>query len=58
VQDAPDAVRVTAESALREIIGRTPIQAAMSDKCQQIADQTMELLQQLLDKERSLLLAW
>jgi membrane protease subunit HflK len=58
VQDAPDAVRVTAESALREIIGRTPIQAAMSDKRQQIADKTMELLQQLLDKERSLLLAW
>jgi len=53
VQNAEAAVKVTAESALREIIGRTPIQAAMSDKRQQIADQTRELLQQLLDKEHS-----
>jgi len=53
VQNAEAAVKVTAESALREIIGRTPIQAAMSDKRQQIADQTAELLQRLLDKDRS-----
>ncbi|MDE1950827.1 MAG: protease modulator HflK, partial [Burkholderiales bacterium] len=53
IKDTPDAVRVTAESALREIISRTPIQAAMSDKRQQIADQTTELLQRLLDKEHS-----
>jgi membrane protease subunit HflK len=53
IQDAEAAVRVTAESALREIIGRTPIQAAMSDKRQQIADQTRELLQTLLDKEQA-----
>lgn len=53
IQDAEAAVKVTAESALREIIGRTPIQAAMSDKRQQIADQTRVLLQELLDKEHS-----
>ncbi len=46
-------VRITAESALREIIGRTPIQAAMSDKRQQIADQTRELMQTLLDRENA-----
>ncbi len=51
---APEAsVRITAESALREIIGRTPIQSAMSDKRQQIADQTRALMQALLDREHA-----
>lgn len=50
----PDvSVRITAESALREIIGKTPIQAAMSDKRQQIADQTRDLMQTLLDREHA-----
>jgi membrane protease subunit HflK len=49
LNDPELAVRVAAESALREVIGRTPIQAAMSDKRQQIADQTRDLLQSLLD---------
>ncbi len=47
------ALKVVAESALREIISRTPIQAAMSDKRQQVADQTRDLLQALLDKADS-----
>ena len=52
--DRPEAaIKIAAESALREIIGRTPIQAAMSDKRQQIADQTRDLLQALLDKSGS-----
>ena len=46
-------VSITAESALREVIGRTPIQAAMSDKRQQIADETRELMQSLLDHENA-----
>jgi len=46
-------VKIAAESALREIISRTPIQAAMSDKRAQIADETRVLLQQLLDRERA-----
>lgn len=53
VFDPEVAVKVAAESALREIIGRTPIQAALSDKRQQIADQTKELLQHLLDAEQA-----
>jgi membrane protease subunit HflK len=53
VKDAEAALKVSAESALREVIGRTPIQAAMSDKRQQIADQTRELLQGLLDRQSS-----
>ena len=52
--DAPEvAVKIAAEGALREVIGRTPIQAAMSDKRQQIADETRALLQQLLDSEKA-----
>jgi membrane protease subunit HflK len=53
VSDPELAVKLAAESALREVIGRTPIQAALSDKRQQIADQTKELLQQLLDTEQA-----
>ena len=53
VQGAEAALKVTAESALREVIGRTPIQSAMSDKRQQIADQTRDLLQTLLDRQNS-----
>jgi membrane protease subunit HflK len=53
VDDPQVAVKVAAESALREVIGRTPIQAALSDQRQQIADQTRELLQRLLDAEQA-----
>jgi membrane protease subunit HflK len=53
VRDPEAALKLSAESALREVIGRTPIQAAMSDKRQQIADQTRELLQSLLDRQHS-----
>ena len=52
--DNPElAVRIAAEGALRDVISRTPIQAAMSDKRQQIADETLALLQKLLDKEHA-----
>jgi membrane protease subunit HflK len=40
---------VAAESSLREVIGRNPIQAALSDKREQIAIQAQEELQKLLD---------
>ena len=52
--DNPElAVRITAEGALGDVISRTPIQAAMSDKRQQIADETRALLQKLLDDEHA-----
>jgi membrane protease subunit HflK len=52
--DNPElAVRIAAEGALRDVISRTPIQAAMSDKRQEIADQTQALLQTLLDGEHA-----
>lgn len=49
VRDPELTVKVAAESALREVIGRNPIQAALSDKRDQIAIQTQEELQRLLD---------
>ena len=52
--DNPElAVRIAAEGALRDVVSRTPIQAAMSDKRQQIAEETLALLQRLLDDERA-----
>ena len=52
--NAPEAaVKIAAEGALREVISRTPIQAAMSDKRQPIADETRNLLQSLLDSEHA-----
>ena len=53
ISDPERSVKIAAESALREIISRTPIQAAMSDKRAQITDETRELLQQLLDREQA-----
>jgi membrane protease subunit HflK len=52
--DNPElAVRIAAEGALRDVISRTPIQAAMSNKRQQIADETQAVLQRLLDDEQA-----
>ncbi len=52
--DNPElAVRIAAEGALRDVISGTPIQAAMSNKRQQIADQTKALLQKILDEDQA-----
>lgn len=53
IADPERSVKVSAESALREVISRTPIQAAMSDKRAEIASETRILLQQLLDSAQS-----
>jgi membrane protease subunit HflK len=53
VYDPPSMLKVAAESALREVIARNPIQAALSDKRQQIGDQVRESLQRLLDAEQA-----
>nr|WP_199067855.1 FtsH protease activity modulator HflK [Chromobacterium sp. ASV5] len=47
-----EALRITAEGALREVLSRTPIQAAMSNRRQQVAEETLGLLQQRLDAEQ------
>lgn len=53
VNESDAAVKVSAESALREIIGRTPIQDALSDKREVIAQETQRLLQSRLDAQQS-----
>ena len=49
VVDPQETVKVAADSAIRDVIGRNPIQAALSDRRQEIADQAQALLQSLLD---------
>ncbi len=49
VYDPEGTVRVAAEGAVRQIVGLNPIQAALSDQRQKIADDAQKLLQRLLD---------
>jgi membrane protease subunit HflK len=49
VNDPDGTLRVVAESAIREVIGRNPIQSALSDKRQQIAEDIRNVLQSHLD---------
>ncbi len=49
VVDAEATVRVAADGAVRTVIGRNPIQAALSDRRQAIADEAQGLLQRKLD---------
>ena len=49
VSDPEAMVRIAGESAVRQVIGLNPIQAALSDQRQKIADEAQARLQQLLD---------
>jgi membrane protease subunit HflK len=49
LRDPGEAVQLAAESAMREVIGQTPIQVALTEGRQQVEDKTKETLQQLLD---------
>lgn len=49
IRDPEGTVKMAAESAMRDMIGRNPIQAALSDKRQPIADAARTELQRLLD---------
>ena len=53
VKDPERALRVAAESALRDVVARTPLQASMSTQRQQVAEQTQALLQRWLDEQQS-----
>lgn len=48
-----EALRTAAESALRDVIADTPIQAALSDKRREVADEARSLLQGVLDREHA-----
>jgi len=49
MRDPDITVKVAAESAVREIIGRTPLQVIMTSQRDEIAQQARELLQAILD---------
>ncbi len=49
VHEPDAALRMAAESAMHAVIGRYPIQAALSDKRQEIAEQARQNLQSILD---------
>jgi len=53
IRDPEGTVRVAAESAIRDVIGQSPIQSALNVGQQQIADRTRELLQNLLNEYHS-----
>jgi len=48
--DPKATLQMAAESSMHAVIGRYPIQAALSDKRQEIADQAKQMLQQILDR--------
>ncbi|TAN58709.1 MAG: FtsH protease activity modulator HflK, partial [Rhodospirillales bacterium] len=49
IRDPQGTVKVAAESAMREVIGQTPIQMALTEGRSQIEVQTLDLLQKMLD---------
>jgi SPFH domain / Band 7 family len=49
VQDPEGMIRMVAETAVRAVIGRNPIQSVLSDRRQQIAVEVQSELQRLLD---------
>ncbi|MBB4267225.1 membrane protease subunit HflK [Roseospira visakhapatnamensis] len=63
INDAPDflfnlrdpqlAVQMAAESAMREVIGQTPIQVALTEGRQEIEIRTKDMLQSLLDEYKA-----
>jgi membrane protease subunit HflK len=50
VLDPKATLQMAAESSMHAVIGHYPIQAALSDKRQEIADEAKDMLQQILDR--------
>jgi membrane protease subunit HflK len=53
LQDPVATLHMAAESSMHAVIGQHPIQAALSDQRQEIADQARTLLQETLDRYRA-----
>jgi membrane protease subunit HflK len=53
IRDPEATVKVVAESAIREIIGRTEIQPALTEARRSIEEETRSLLQQILDEYKA-----
>ena len=50
IQDPDGSVKAVAESAMREIIGKMPLQTALTEGRQQVQQDTRELIQKTLDE--------
>jgi membrane protease subunit HflK len=53
IQRPETTVKAVAESAMREVVGKTPIQSAMTEGRLQIEDATQLLIQQILDEYKA-----
>ncbi len=49
MRDPEGTVKVAAESAVREIVGKNPLQAVMTDQRERIAQDSRDLLQEIVD---------
>jgi membrane protease subunit HflK len=49
MRDVDGTVKVAAESALREVVGRNPLQAVMTNQRDQVSQQSRDLLQSIMD---------
>jgi len=49
MRDPDQTVKIAAESALREVVGRNPLQAVMTNQRDLVAQQSRELLQTIMD---------
>jgi membrane protease subunit HflK len=53
VKDPDDAVKAVAESAMREVVGRSALKSILTNGRGAVQDQTLALMQQILDHYRS-----
>jgi len=53
IRDPEDTIKIVAQSAMREIIGRTKIQSALTEARGQIQDDTRKLMQSILDEYKA-----
>jgi len=50
IRDPENTIKAAAESAMREVIGRTPLESALTRERQRVQDDTQLLLQEILDE--------
>lgn len=53
IRDTEDTIKLVSESAMREIIGQTKIQSALTEARGQIQDDTRKLMQSILDEYKA-----
>lgn len=53
IRNPEDTIKIVAESAMREVIGRTPIQRALTDARSKVQSDTRALMQEILDEYKA-----